>query len=282
MPTAGKENATDDVTFELPGLNDGEDNGSATVALGHKGKMRGKATGGTTNRNVGSGRDAMRDDGGAEGDGRRARMTREALRDASNGAEGAEAVTEALGGATRGGAGGAGGARDLKSMRARLDAARKESARNEEVQAANAAVHAVPAVVNAGAAGVDAAGARGGVGLAPAAKPSASGALSLYRDYYENEDFIEKCERAINFRPKARQHDYKNRIEELQVAVKTSKDCLRHVFQNGANFSKELERYESNERQSYEAMSAQLEAMKTSVRYRRERCQGVASAGEEP
>ena len=140
-------------------------------------------------------------------------------------------------------------------MRARLDAARKESEKSDDAQVV------VPA---------------------PAARwwyrrrrwprrrwrPSSlcnrrRAAWRVCIEYYENEDFIDKCERAMNFRAKARPHDYKNRIEELTTTLKASKDCCDYVFQNGATFSKELERYEFNERQSYEALSAQVDALKT-------------------
>ena len=202
---------------------------TATVALT-------KVIGGTNRHNGGS---SQGDDATVDVDGARAtRRTRKALDDASNGAvlvsapnAMEDAPTEAL---TSGGteAGVRAATRDLKSMRARLDAARKESEKSDDAQVVVPAP-AAPVVVPAPE-----------VAAAPVApvislQPTSSGVASLYREYYENEDFIDKCERAMNFRPKARPHDYKNRIEELTTAVKASKDCLRHVFQNGATFSKE-------------------------------------------
>ena len=152
---------------------------------------------------------------------------------------------------------------DLKSMRARLDAARKESARGDGGVSGQECLSGNGDVANA--AHVQGEWRAPEASAAAANKMSVGGVFGLYRDYYENEDFIEKCEQAINFRPKARPHDYKNRIDELAAAVKSAKDCLRHVFQNGASFSKELERFEANERVAYESLAAQVDALKSSA-----------------
>ena len=92
-----------------------------------------------------------------------ATRARGVLVDASNGGElGGDAPTEAIAPGHKMGANGAGAAngvagisRDLKSMRARLDAARKESVKTDDVAVASAApvVSAAPMVMSAGADG---------------------------------------------------------------------------------------------------------------------------------
>ena len=161
--------------------------------------------------------------------------------------------------------------RSSRSCARRLDVVRRESMRHQEAQAqAQAAVAATPGFVGSarGAPRESDAGFSGSFGGSfgfAASAVATAGVEAVHRACYEDDAFLADCEKAVHFRPKSRTHDFKNRIEEYNEALKSLKTCVQQLFKRKDKFYNDCVALEREREQGVESMKLQVESANASA-----------------